>query len=92
VTSFIRIQPEKKKRSVTSDNIGINEEEMNDLSMKMTTKEKKKKDISQMKIAALIPLLKKIDVIVFLSLTFIWGMSYAALDPVCILFQSDFFV
>jgi MFS family permease len=89
VTSFIRIQPEKKKRSVTSDNIVIHEEEMNDLSMKMTTKEKKKKDISQLKIAALIPLLKKIDVIVFLSLTFIWGMSYAALDPYVYLYVDE---
>jgi hypothetical protein len=77
VTSFIRIQSDKRKRS------NPNEQEMTNFSQ-----EKQKKDVSQYKIAALIPLLKKIDVIIFLSLTFIWGMSYGALDPVCIFLSN----
>jgi hypothetical protein len=84
ITSFIRIQPLKQKRNSSSDETGSHEEEMTDLTMEENEKIKKK---SQSKIAALIPLLKKIDVIIFLSLTFIWGMSYAGLDPVCILFK-----
>ena len=80
VTSFIDIRSEKNKRSNST------EEEMNDLSEKptVTIKEKKRKDASLFNLTALVPLLKKMDVIVFLSLAFIWGMSYAALDPVCI--------
>jgi MFS family permease len=40
------------------------------------------KQSPQADLSALIPLLKKADVIVFLTLTFIWGISYAVLDPV----------
>jgi hypothetical protein len=87
ITSFIHIQPQKKRRSTTSDDTEINEREMDDIQIRKIEK-KKKKDLSQSKIALLIPLLKKLDVIIFLSLTFIWGMSYGGLDPVCILFQS----
>lgn len=85
ITSFIRIQSDKHKRHTTNDNLTNNEQEINDLPVRHTTKEKEKKNLSQFKIGALIPLLQKVDVIIFLSLTFIWGMSYAALDPVCIL-------
>jgi hypothetical protein len=77
VTSFIRIHSNKSKKSIPNEQEMINLPEEQNLS-----KGKKKKDLSQFRTAALIPLLKKIDVIVFLSLTFIWGMSYAALDPV----------
>jgi hypothetical protein len=74
VTSFIRIQPNKRNRSSTVDkNIA---EDNEDLSVE------KKKKTSPIQITALFPLLKKLDVIVFLSLSLIWGMSYAALDPV----------
>jgi hypothetical protein len=74
VTSFIRIQPNKRNRSSTVDkNIA---EDNEDLSVK------KKKETSPIQITALFPLLKQLDVIVFLSLAFIWGTSYAALDPV----------
>jgi hypothetical protein len=92
VTSFIRIHSNKhKENNTTNDNLTNNEQEINDLSMMNPTKEKeKKKKISQFKIAALIPLLKKVDVIVFLSLSFLWGMSYAALDPVCTLLKPYF--
>ncbi len=86
ITSFIHIKSDKQKSSTTDDNLENNEQEINDLSVRNITK---KKDTSQFKIAPLIPLLKNIDVIIFLSLTFIWGMSYAALDPVCILFSLN---
>ena len=75
VTSFIPIHSHKEKQIITT-----NEDEITDNSIR-----NKEKDTTKYKIAALIPLLKKLDVIVFLSLTFIWGMSYAGLDPVCIL-------
>lgn len=86
VTSFIDIRSEKSKRNNSSD------EEMNDLSGKTSSpaKETKKKDSSLFNIMALVPLLKKMDVMVFLSLAFIWGMSYAALDPVCIHLSTYF--
>ena len=66
VTSFIHLQPKKQDR--------IQEKEMDDI---ITIKKKKKSGLS-----AFVPLLKELDVIVFLSLAFIWGMSYAILDPV----------
>jgi len=84
ITSFIHIQPQKKKQNTTNDDAGNTEENLTDFSQPNSAKEKKKEDTSRFKIATLIPLLKKIDVIIFLSLTFIWGMSYAGLDPVCI--------
>ncbi|CAF0763327.1 unnamed protein product [Rotaria sordida] len=89
VTSFIRIQPHKRRRKKTNDNIQNNEQEIDDISVNNITIETKNKDASQFKVAALIPLLKKIDVIVFLSLTFIWGMSYAALDPYLYLYIDE---
>ena len=85
VTSLIEIRPDKQKRSNST------EQEMNDLPGKNHSKEKGKKDPSPFNLIALVPLLKKIDVMVFLSLAFIWGMSYAALDPVCIYFPSNIF-
>jgi len=91
VTSFIRIHPDKQKLSTINDNMETNEQEMTDLTVENTTKEKEKekKEISQFKIAPIIPLLKKLDVIVFLSLTFIWGMSYACLDPYVFLYIDE---
>jgi hypothetical protein len=91
LTSLIRIQSDKKKESTTNDKLGNDEQEFNDLPVRNNSKEEEKKNVSQFKVAALIPLLKRIDVIIFLSLTFIWGMSYGALDPVCILFESFLF-
>ena len=84
VTSAIRIQD---KRDGTSQNRKTSEQEMEDVvtmktSAQETGKEKKTAKSSPFKAAALIPLLKRTDVIVFLSLTLIWGTSYAALDPV----------
>lgn len=69
VTSFIRIRTNKP-----TENHG---KEFDDLSV-----ENKKKKISESQLSTLIPLLKKVDIIIFLSLTLIWGMSYAGLDPV----------
>jgi hypothetical protein len=68
ITSFIRLQPKKQDR--------IAEKEMDDITM---IKKKKK---SKSGLSTLVPLFKELDVIVFLSLAFIWGMSYAVLDPV----------
>lgn len=84
VTSLIEIRSDKQKRNNST------EQDMNDLSGKNHSKEKEKKDPSPFNLTALVPLLKKMDVMVFLSLAFIWGMSYAALDPVCI-FSNRFF-
>lgn len=38
---------------------------------------------SQSRLAALMPLFGNVDILVFLALTTVWGMSYAGLDPVC---------
>jgi hypothetical protein len=78
ITSFIRIQPNKNDQSITNDETIVQEKELEDLSMK------KKKKKSQFQLSVLFPLLKKLDILIFLSLTFIWGMSYAGLDPVSI--------
>ena len=83
VTSAIRIQDKRKTASHTRTS---NEQEMEDVvgktSAQETSKEKKKPKSSPFNAAVLFPLLKRTDVIVFLSLTLIWGTSYAALDPV----------
>lgn len=71
VTSFIGIHPHKKHDNNKSG------QELTELPVKNESENKKSK------FSILLPLLKKLDVIIFLSLTFIWGMSYAALDPVC---------
>ncbi|CAF3552107.1 unnamed protein product [Rotaria sp. Silwood1] len=89
ITSFIRIQPHKRRQKKTKNNITSNEQEIDDTTIKNTTIEKKNKDTIRSKAAALMPLLKKVDVIVFLSLTFIWGMSYAALDPYLYLYIDE---
>ncbi len=73
VTCFIRIRPNK---TTANDQTIVHEKELDDLS---GVKKKKK---SHSRLSTLIPLLKKVDVIIFLSLTLIWGMSYAGLDPV----------
>jgi hypothetical protein len=83
VTSFIRVQPDKINQNSIDEKMIVQETEMDDLSGK-EKKKKKKKIQSPFQLSALFPLLKKIDVIVFLSLTLIWGMSYAGLDPVSI--------
>ncbi|CAF1291816.1 unnamed protein product [Adineta steineri] len=85
ITCFIRIPPQKDKENTTSDDIKTNEEVLLDFSVE----ENKKKPVSQFKLAALIPLLKKIDVIIFFSLTFIWGMSYGGLDPYVFLYIDE---
>ena len=73
-TSFIRIQPNKRKRQLTSAKAQINGQEIEDPA---TLTKSKSSGLS-----ALIPALKKLDVWIFLILTFIWGTSYAILDPV----------
>jgi phosphate/sulfate permease len=80
VTSFIRIRTNK-----TTAN---HEKELDDLSVEKTKKKKKKK--SESRLSTLVPLFKNIDVIVFLSLTLVWGMSYAGLDPYLYLYIDEF--
>ena len=75
VTCFIRFEPRKINRSPTVDeNVASNHDGDS------CVKQKKKKP--RFETTALFPLLKRIDVIIFLSLACIWGMSYAVLDPV----------
>ncbi|CAF4508453.1 unnamed protein product [Rotaria socialis] len=75
ITSLIRIQPRTHE-----ENTNVSASKDDEIEAKTKTK-------ARFKAAALIPLLKNIDVIIFLSLTFIWGMSYAPLDPVRIRFK-----
>jgi hypothetical protein len=78
ITGFIRLLPDRKTSITKHDETIIQEKEIDDISI-----EKKKKK-SWFQLFPLLQLLKKIDILVFLSLTFIWGMSYAGLDPVSI--------
>jgi len=78
ITSFIRLLQDRKTSIIKHDETIIQEKEIDDISV-----EKKKKK-SWFQSSPLLHLLKKIDILVFLSLTFIWGMSYAGLDPVSI--------
>jgi len=86
LTCFIRI-PEKKKTSTTTNH--NEQEEM----INVSTSTSQNQDIQtyqpRFKAAALIPLIKQFDVIIFLSLTFIWGISYAALDPYLYLYVDE---
>ncbi|CAF1435239.1 unnamed protein product [Adineta steineri] len=82
ITCFIRIQPDKKKRRSTVDEIIIQKNDNLNHGIK-------KKNRSQSKILAILPLLKKVDVIVFFSLTIIWGMSYAVLNPYLYLYIDE---
>ena len=66
ITSFIRIRPNKHQKK------------RNDFS----TDENSKTTETKSGIFAVLPLLKKIEVIIFLLITLIWGMSFAVLDPV----------
>jgi len=78
VTSFIRLQPNRKSSITKHDEIIIQEKNIDDISVE------KKKKTTWFQSSPLLQLLKKIDILIFLSLTFIWGMSYAGLDPVSI--------
>ena len=75
ITSFIRLRVDKNTPKPTI--VEEKELEEDDLPIRKT------KVKSQSQLSTLLPLLKKVDVIVFLLLTFIWGMPYAGLDPVC---------
>lgn len=90
ITSMIRIQPHKHHHKETNDNVSNTKEGVDDVTVENITRDIKENEKPKFKAAALIPLLKDLDVIVFLTLTFIWGMSYAALDPVCIRSKSVF--
>ncbi|CAF0920880.1 unnamed protein product [Adineta ricciae] len=89
ITCFIRIQSHKQKRASGGHDTGATEEIGLDSSLKNANQDMKKKNSSKSGLPALIPLLKRIDVIVFLSLTFIWGMSYAGLDPYVYLYIDE---
>lgn len=74
VTCFIRVQPSKRKRQSTGDQAQIKAEDKDDpINLKKA---------APSGLSALLPALKKLDVWIFLSLAFIWGTSYAVLDPV----------
>ncbi|CAF4310579.1 unnamed protein product, partial [Rotaria sordida] len=79
VTSFIRIQPNKQKPSTIHNENIVEEIQIDDLSRVKVKKTKKSR--SQGALSKLLGMLKKIDVIIFLSLAFAWGMSNAVLDP-----------
>ncbi|CAF1447312.1 unnamed protein product [Adineta steineri] len=81
VTCFIRIQPDRKKRRSTVDEIIIQKND--DLNRG------NKKNRSQFKMLEILPLLKKIDVIIFFSLTIVWGMSFAVLEPYLYLYIDE---
>lgn len=89
VTCFIRLQSRTNEQN--ADNLTNHAQNTADnIAMKDNEKDFNNKSSLRSKVAALIPVLKKIDVIIFLSLTFIWGMSFAPLDPVCISFLENF--
>lgn len=52
--------------------------------------EEKNTKKSQSGVAALIPLFQKVDVLVFLALNTVWGMSFAGLDPYLYLYIDEF--
>ncbi|CAF1277284.1 unnamed protein product [Rotaria sp. Silwood1] len=77
VTSFIHIQPNKHiSNTISNENI---------IEEKQTIKKKK----FHRALFELLILFKKIDIIIFLCLVFIWGMSYAALDPYLYLYIDE---
>lgn len=80
VTSFIRTLPAKQLENETLDDDIIPEEEFDDIAAEK--KGKPKKDKSAHGASKLVLLLKRLDVILFLLLAFLWGMSYGGLDPV----------
>ncbi|CAF1322647.1 unnamed protein product, partial [Rotaria sordida] len=88
VTSFIRIQPNKQQKPNTINNENIVEEIQTDDLSRVKVK-KTKKSRSQVALSELLSMLKKIDVIIFLSLAFIWGMSFAILDPYIFLYIDE---
>ncbi|CAF1552060.1 unnamed protein product, partial [Didymodactylos carnosus] len=95
-TSFIRIN--YKRKQISDKNEIKIEEEMqtiplpaDDYIVNNTIKNENKKSLrpAAFNLGALLPLLKKIDVLVFLLLTFVWGMSYAVMDPYLYLFVDE---
>ncbi len=83
ITCFIRIPSDQSKELKSEENEMSVRENLNDLSDNDENKETiTKKEIDLVNLSALLPLLKKMNVIVFLLTTFVWGMSFAALDPV----------
>ncbi|CAF4082337.1 unnamed protein product, partial [Rotaria sordida] len=87
VTSFIRIQPNKQKPSTIHNENIVEEIQIDDLSRVKVKKTKKSR--SQGALSKLLGMLKKIDVIIFLSLAFAWGMSNAVLDPYIYLYIDE---
>jgi hypothetical protein len=89
LTSMINIPIIKHQLNTRNYHDRHNEQEMDDISSKIpgqqTREDKKRRLSSKFNVTTLLPLLKRIDVLVFLSLTLIWGMSYAGLDPVCMI-------
>ncbi len=81
ITCFIHFPSDqlKEKKSEENEEVSVREN-LNDLSN--DDDDKKKRKIHLLNMDALLLLLKKINIIIFLWTTFLWGMSFAALDPV----------
>ncbi|CAM4803430.1 unnamed protein product [Rotaria magnacalcarata] len=90
VTSFIRIEPEKlNDGTAVGENI-VDDDDDDEINDPSTMKdEKPKKKSSLFALSKLVVLLKRVDVIIFLILSFTWGMSYAALDPYLYLYIDE---
>ncbi len=83
VTSFIAFQSNRWRATKSQDDDMSVVEDLNDFFVNENNEETKMKNDS-VNISALIPLMKKIDAIMLLSTTFLWGMSTGAIDPVSI--------
>jgi len=88
ITSFINLRSKKRRKTITHIDDASVVENLNDFFDNQNT-ENTKMDTTKVenhlsKILELVPLLKRFDVIVLLSTTFVWGMSSGAIDPVSI--------
>lgn len=81
ITSLIRPRSNKSLEIKSEDDDKSVLQNLNDSSINKN-KEKRKVKNNSLNILSLIPLIKKIDVIILLSTTFIWGMSSGGIDPV----------
>ncbi len=88
VTSFIRLRSDRQRERKSQDDDmsvvqNLDEFSTNQNNEKTIAKKREMKN-PLFNIPLILPLMKKIDVIVFLSTTFLWGMSFGVIDPVSI--------
>ncbi|CAF1380451.1 unnamed protein product [Rotaria sordida] len=84
-TSFIKLKFDKFKQSKKNISNQSLKNKSKDFSLDNNQGEDNSTENNLTKIQLLIPLLKQIDVIVFLLTTFVWGTSFGVLDPFVIL-------